>query len=93
MKRLIAMQPEGPSEEERAKAFSLLWGEVRDAAGSKASARLRTPEGYTLTALTSLLIVQKVLDGQAKAGFQTPSLAFGPDLVLEVEGVQRTDLD
>jgi short subunit dehydrogenase-like uncharacterized protein len=93
MKRVIAMQPEGPSEQERATGFSLLWGEASDAAGKKATTRLRTPEGYTLTALTSLAIVAKVLDGQAKAGFQTPSLAFGPDLVLEIAGVERTDLD
>jgi short subunit dehydrogenase-like uncharacterized protein len=93
LKGLIQRQPEGPSDEERAKGFSLLWGEVQDPQGRRAATRMRTPEGYTLTALASLRIVQKVLEGNAPAGFQTPSMAYGPDLVLEVEGVERVDLD
>jgi len=71
----------------------LLWGEVRDDAGQVRTSRMRTAEGYTLTALTSLRIVEKVLAGQAPAGFQTPSLAYGADLVLEIPGVERTDLN
>lgn len=82
----------GPTDAERAQGLSLLWGRVEDDAGHAAEARLRTPEGYTLTALTSLLIVRKVLDGQVKPGYQTPSRAFGPDLILEIPGVERIDL-
>jgi len=33
-----------------------------------------------------------VLDGEAPTGYQTPASAFGPDLVLEVPGVERIDL-
>jgi short subunit dehydrogenase-like uncharacterized protein len=72
--------------------LSLLWGLVEDDAGGRAESRLQTPEGYTLTALSSLLIIRKVLAGQAKPGFQTPSSAFGPDLILEVPRVERQDL-
>lgn len=93
LKKLIQRQPEGPSEEERLKGFSLLWGEVKDASGQVRVSRLRTPEGYTLTALTSLAIVEKVLAGDAPVGFKTPSMAYGADLILEIEGVQRTDQD
>jgi len=93
LKRFIAMRPEGPNEQQRTTGFSLLWGQVRDAAGKTATCRLRTPEGYTLTALTCLEIVQRVLDGEVKAGFQTPSMAFGPDLILKIDGVVRSDLD
>ncbi len=70
---------------------SLLWGEVTDSAGGRAVSRLQAPEGYTFTALSALLIARKVLAGAAKAGFQTPSSAYGADLVLEVEGVVRSD--
>ena len=41
---------------ERARGLSLLWGEVTDAAGGRAVSRLQTPEGYTFTALSALLI-------------------------------------
>jgi short subunit dehydrogenase-like uncharacterized protein len=52
---------------------------------------MRGPEGYTLTVQAALAILARVLRGEAPAGFQTPSLAYGADLVLELEGVVRTD--
>jgi short subunit dehydrogenase-like uncharacterized protein len=53
---------------------------------------LQCPEGYTLTALTALAIVEKVLAGQVSPGFQTPSRVYGADLILEIEGVVRSDI-
>ena len=76
----------------RAKGLSLVWGRVEDDDGNHVESRLQTPEGYTLTALSSLAIVRKVLAGQVRPGFQTPSSAFGPDLVMEIPGVAREDL-
>jgi short subunit dehydrogenase-like uncharacterized protein len=90
-RKRIRSAPPGPSDEERARGKSLLWGEASDDEGRTVVSRLSGPEGYTLTVLTSLLIVGKVLAGQAPAGFQTPSMACGPDLILEVPGVARTD--
>ena len=53
-------------------------------------ARLKTPEGYTLTAMAALEIARRVVDGSAQPGFRTPSMVFGPDFVLELEGTERT---
>lgn len=92
-KRLIQNQPPGPSETERAQGRSLLWGEVEDNSGKQLVSRLQCPEGYTLTAMTSVAIVEKVLAEQVSVGFQTPSLAYGADLILEIEGVVREDLN
>ncbi len=69
-----------------------MWGLVEDDGGNRAESRLQAPEGYTFTALSSLAIVRKVLAGQVRPGFQTPSSAYGPDLVMEIPGVERTDL-
>ena len=80
-----------PSAEERVRGRSLLWGEVEDDKGGRAVARLRGPEGYALTAQAALACVGRVLAGDAPPGFQTPGLAYGPDLVLEVPGVVRSD--
>ena len=91
LQRRIDAQPAGPDAAGRAQGRSLLWGEVRDAAGQVRVSRLRGPEGYTLTALASLHIVAKVLAGNAPVGFQTPAKAYGPDLALELDGVERTD--
>lgn len=83
---------DGPSEQQRQKAKSFVWGEVRDLQGNSAIARLTTPEGYTLTALTALAAIEKVLTGNAPIGFQTPAKAYGPDFILEVKGTTRQDL-
>lgn len=82
----------GPSLEERERGRSLVFAEAVDGSGSRAIARCDGPEGYELTARSALLIAGKVIDGGAKPGFQTPSLAFGPDLALEIADVTRTDL-
>jgi short subunit dehydrogenase-like uncharacterized protein len=92
LKQRVQSGPPGPTEEERVKGVSYLWVMVEDGSGGRAESRLQTPEGYTLTALASLLIVRKVLGGQVRPGFQTPSSAYGPDLVLEIPGTVRTDL-
>jgi short subunit dehydrogenase-like uncharacterized protein len=91
LKRKIQAGPAGPTDEERESGESLLWGEAADDGGRTAVARVRGPEGYTLTALTALAAAGKVLEGKAPPGFQTPSRAYGPDFVLEVPGVERTD--
>jgi short subunit dehydrogenase-like uncharacterized protein len=87
----IRKGPPGPGAEERARGRSLLWGEAEDGKGGRAVARLRGPEGYTLTALAAVACVGRVLDGDAPPGYQTPGLAYGPDLVLELPGVERKD--
>jgi short subunit dehydrogenase-like uncharacterized protein len=91
LKQRIQAGPPGPSDEERAAGESVLWGEVVDSTGRTVVSRLHGPEGYTLTALTALAAVDKVLAGQAPAGFQTPSRAYGADFILEIPGVKRSD--
>jgi short subunit dehydrogenase-like uncharacterized protein len=92
LKAAIQRQPPGPTAEQRARGRNLLWGEVRDPAGQRRVARLSTPEAYTLTVLSALAIVEKALAGQVTPGFQTPSQAYGPDLVMELPGVTREDI-
>lgn len=92
LKWLIGVfNPSGPSKEKNENGFSLLIAEVTN--GSKTvRAKMRTPEGYKLTALTSVEIMKRILAGNFKPGFQTPSKAFGVDFILQFEGVQREDL-
>jgi short subunit dehydrogenase-like uncharacterized protein len=82
----------GPSDEERARGRTLMWGEAADDAGTIVQSRQQGPEGYTLTALTALNIAQKILAGHFSPGYQTPAKAFGPDLILEIKGVTRQDV-
>ena len=89
VRKKIKLKPAGPSDEMRSKAKSLVWGEVQNTAGEKRSVRLQCPEGYTLTALSSLIIIKKVLEGKLKTGYQTPAGVYGADLVMEIPGVTR----
>ena len=84
--------PGGPSDDERAKGRTLLWGEARDADGNRVESRMQTPEGYTLTAHTALNIAEKIVAGNFTPGFQTPAKAYGADLILEIDGVSRQDV-
>ncbi len=81
----------GPSDAERARGKTYLWGEAKDEQGNCVAARLLCPEGYTMTALTALKIAEKILDGNFCAGFQTPAKCYGADLVLEIEDISRSD--
>jgi len=91
LKRRIRARPPGPTEEERARGCSFLWGEAVDDAGQMAVSRLRGPEGYTLTVRAALAVVERVLAGESPPGFQTPSRAYGADFVLGLEGMARQD--
>jgi short subunit dehydrogenase-like uncharacterized protein len=89
---LVRSKLTGPDAAARARGLSLVYGEVEHADGRRAAARLTAPEGYAFTALAAVECAERVLAGQARAGFLTPSLAFGPDLSLSIPGVERIDL-
>lgn len=93
LKAQIDQQPEGPSDAERREGYAVLVGEARNIGGDKVVSRLQTPEGYTLTAMTSLEIVRRALTGEMQPGFQTPSLAFGADFITEFDGCTRQDMN
>ncbi len=91
LKKVWSGKP-GPTAEEREQSKSLLWGIAKDADGNEFEARLECPEGYTLTAMTALESVKRVLADKSfkSSGFLTPSLAFGSDYITNFAGVKRT---
>jgi short subunit dehydrogenase-like uncharacterized protein len=89
--RRIQAGPPGPTEAERLANRCQLWGAVADPAGRTAVARLETPDGYDLTVEAALAAVTRVRAGAVAPGYHTPATAFGPDFVLELPGVIRTD--
>jgi short subunit dehydrogenase-like uncharacterized protein len=81
----------GPTDQERAKGKTLLWGQAEDSNGNRVESRITAPEGYTTTALAALNIMQKIIDGNFKTGYQTPAKAYGVKLVREIDGVEFLD--
>jgi short subunit dehydrogenase-like uncharacterized protein len=90
VKKKINAATAGPDEKMLTTGRSLVWAQVKNASGKSVEANLEGPESYRLTALGSLLVTRKILDGMFKTGYQTPAGCFGEDLVLEIEGVTRT---
>lgn len=91
MQKRIEKEPAGPSEERRKNGKSFLWGKVWNEAGEERTSRLVTHTGYSLTAMTAVAIAEKILASNFKTGYQTPAMAYGPDLILEISDTTRTD--
>ncbi len=85
----IDKRKSGPSFEKRSSGKCFLWGKVWDDSGNSFTASLETVSGYQLTAKASVLIAEKILSNNFKPGFQTPGMAYGADLVLELENTIR----
>jgi short subunit dehydrogenase-like uncharacterized protein len=84
--------PEGPPAGAQEKRQTRIVSTVSNNTGDTASAALITPEAYLLTFHSTLIVARRVLDGHWEPGFQTVGKVYGPDLVLEVPGVSRSDL-
>jgi short subunit dehydrogenase-like uncharacterized protein len=70
----------------------VLVGVVTNTNGEKARARVTTGQGNVLTAQAGVEIARRAIAGEIKVGFQTPSLAYGPDFILQFEGAAREEL-
>ena len=89
IKKRIEKEVKGPTAKEREDGYSVIFGEVKNDLNETKTAKLVTPEGYSLTAKTTVHILRKVLNGDLKAGFQTPAGLYGSDLIMEIDGVTR----
>jgi short subunit dehydrogenase-like uncharacterized protein len=84
--------PEGPSNSERKRRSTIIVAETEDSAGRVVRSRIRTPDAYSMTALTASAVASRVLAGDLKPGFQTPARVYGADFPLSLPGVVREDL-
>jgi short subunit dehydrogenase-like uncharacterized protein len=88
MKKGIEKQPPGPTKKERESGMSYFWGKVKNSLGESMEMRLITPEGYKFTAESTWLIANKISKGDYLCGYQTPSTAYGKNLIFEINGVE-----
>jgi saccharopine dehydrogenase (NAD+, L-lysine-forming) len=85
LKRLVGRLP-GPSAKARSEGIGQLWGQVSDRNGTRVQGTITTLNGYDLTADAVVRIAQSLTAGKVEAGALTPSQAFGPDFVRELDG-------
>jgi saccharopine dehydrogenase (NAD+, L-lysine-forming) len=74
--------PRSPSAEARRRAGFVMVAEALDSWRRVTRLRMRTIDGYTLSAVTGQAAVQRVLAGEWRPGFQTPAAMFGGDFIL-----------
>ena len=89
---LLRRLPAGPDEQALSSGSTRIWAEVENADGARTTMRVRGPEAYVFTARTALDVAGRVLGGAAPAGFQTPVMAYGPDLLDRIDGVEVLDV-
>lgn len=82
----IAGRTAGPNAEARGASPTWVWGEARDAAGRTAVARLRTANGYDVTAHGVIMAVEHLLSREGPGGFFTPSRLMGPRCAERLPG-------
>ncbi len=90
LRKKVSSEVTGPDDNARKTGETRILATATNSAGKKAEALLQGPEGYTLTALTAFEAMKRVLYNPPKAGFHTPSKAFGEDFILAFDGVKRT---
>lgn len=91
LQSLIGRYVKGHDAEQR-KSGSAEFLAIASNGDQEARAYLKTINGYSLTAISSVIIAQRVLKGDFKPGFFTPAGLYGADLVMEVPGSERKDL-
>ena len=86
--KFLFRKEKGHDEQERKEKKNLVWGQVWNVKGETISKKMECPSGYETTHLATVAILKKVLNGHIKKGYQTPSSAYGPELLEEIEGIK-----
>jgi len=74
----------GSSDSQREGSKIILWGQVQDRDKNKVEARLITPDGYDVTALGSVCVVERLLlQQETRRGAFTPSQLFDSRWLLK----------
>jgi short subunit dehydrogenase-like uncharacterized protein len=90
LKQRIARAVKGPDDARRQQTNAQLWGQVRSADGRTVSGTMTTPNGYDLTVIASLGIVEYLLQNDVEGGYYTPSVLMGAAYAQSLPGVSMS---
>lgn len=88
----LSTLPDGPNAEERLATRYRAVVEITGEEGDVILALLDTVNGYTFTAMASAEAGRRVLAGEYKPGFQTPSLVFGNGFAETIADTTISDI-
>ena len=77
----------GPDEDARAASGVQVWAEALSLDKRRVTGILTGPNGYDITVMASLGVVEYLLETTVEGGFYTPSLLMGADYAARLEGV------
>jgi len=80
--------PEAHSSSERAQHSARILGQVRKGK-KRLSCLMVTSEAYGFTGVAAAAILERVLEGRVRLGFQTPATLFGPNFALRVGAMRE----
>ncbi len=86
LQAIVGRTVHGPKAAAREASHAELWGRVTGPGGTSVEGRMRTPDGYETTVITSLVCVRRLLAERPEPGYHTPSSAFGASLVRTLPG-------
>ena len=87
LRKKIDARQAGPGKAHVHTGRSYLWGRVRDDEGNVIEARIKTLNGYLLTAKTAVLAARKLIStDEVRPGYFTPAQYFGDGFIFEVDG-------
>lgn len=84
----VARTPDGPSEAERAKRKSWVYGEVVNEIGNRLRAVVECPDPYDFTVQAALAATERALTGHVPEGFTTPAQLLGSEPLNSLPGVK-----
>jgi len=83
----------GPTAAQRERSPVLVWGEAKNASGRTVTARVRVPNGYTVTCDAAVAIARRLLESGPSPGFTTPARLMGAEFVTTLPGAGRIALE
>jgi short subunit dehydrogenase-like uncharacterized protein len=86
LKSRVDAAPAGPDAALRERTPTYVWGEARAPDGRVRTARVRTANGYTVTAYAPLGVITRLLAGGAAPGVATPARLLGARYVETLPG-------
>lgn len=93
LKKWVSLKVKGPDEKLRAAAPAYIWGEAGNAEGVIITVRIQTANVYDLTVYGALESVSRLLDGDYPSGSFTPATLFGANLIEELPGSGKFEVE
>ncbi len=91
-KKKIEQSVAGPTQQERDSSDTYVWGEVTNAAGKKTVARLRVPNGYTVTMDGIIMTSRHLMGYNGAGGCLTPAQMLGNRFAEKLPGAGKIEL-